>query len=407
MEIAIVILSSLLLICCGVSIILMNALQKSLKKERLRFENLAESVFDYQIEWNEDLSHVHFGENIKKLLISCGIKPDKNYIADVFGDKSGDDRGGISFCVNALRKSGVISEYCSDDGVSGLIQWKSVSVPEKDGKLCIFSLGRDISNETVMRRLTDKLRDDLIEEFDAMKTAAANAETGFFSIIVEGESVFIKTSPRFCTLWGFTNTDTVLLEQLYSLMKKDEILEFQHNLDCFLSGISDFFSATTAIKTVQGHYHEFTVECGYNKGVTDYRHLRTGMIFDITASRININFSKRSDFRDPITGLYDRAGFMSEGDLFLKNCRENSLNAVLVCLQVQRLRKISVLFGIEISDTLAKLYAETLTNLNRQNSVIGKVGIEDYAILVECDDKEYIENMLKKLSIVIENCCNN
>ncbi len=407
MEIAIVILSSLLLICCGVSVILMNALQKVLKKERLRFENLSESVFDYQIEWNEDLSHVHFGENIKKLLISCGIKPDKNYIADVFGDKSGDDKGGISLCVNALRKSGVISEYCSADGVSGLIQWKSVSVPEKDGKLCIFSLGRDISSETVMRRLTDKLRDDLIEEFDSMKTAAANAETGFFSIIVEGESVFIKTSPRFCTLWGFTNTDTVLLEQLYSLMKKDEVLEFQHNLDCFLSGISDFFSATAAIKTVHGHYHEFTVECGYNKGVTDYRHLRTGMIFDITANRININFSKRSDFRDPITGLYDRAGFMSEGDLFLKNCRENSLNAALVCLQVQRLRKISVLFGIEISDTLAKLYAETLTSLNRQNSVIGKVGIEDYAILVECDDKEYIENMLKKLSIVIENCCNN
>ena len=408
MEIAIVILSALLLICCGTSLILMNSLKKSLNKERIRFENLAESVFDYQMEWDEDLSYVHFGENFKKLLAGCGIKPDKNYIIDVFSDQSGKNHeGGISLCVNALRKSGVISEYCTDDGMAGLIQWKSVSVPQKDGKLRIYSLGRDISSETVMRRVTDRLREDLIEEFDYMKTAAANAEVGIFSIIVEGESVFIKTAARFCSLWGFPNTDTILLEQLFSLMKKEEVLEFQHNLDCFLSGIWDFFSATAAIKTVQGHYHVFTVECGYNKGVTDYRHLRTGMIFDITANRLSIDLSKRNDRRDPITGLYDRSGFMSEGDLFLKVCRENNRSAALVCFQVHKLRKISMLFGIELSDTLAKLYGETLTSLNDQNAIIGKVGIEDYALLFECSDKETIEKMLKKLSIVIENCCNN
>lgn len=408
MEIAIVILSALLLICCGTSLILMNSLKKSLNKERIRFENLAESVFDYQMEWDEDLSYVHFGENFKKLLAGCGIKPDKNYIIDVFSDQSGKNHeGGISLCVNALRKSGVISEYCTDDGMAGLIQWKSVSVPQKDGKLRIYSLGRDISSETVMRRVTDRLREDLIEEFDYMKTAAANAEVGIFSIIVEGESVFIKTAARFCSLWGFPNTDTILLEQLFSLMKKEEVLEFQHNLDCFLSGIWDFFSATAAIKTVQGHYHVFTVECGYNKGVTDYRHLRTGMIFDITANRLSIDLSKRNDRRDPITGLYDRSGFMSEGDLFLKVCRENNRPAALVCFQVHKLRKISMLFGIELSDTLAKLYGETLTSLNDQNAIIGKVGIEDYALLFECSDKETIEKMLKKLSIVIENCCNN
>ena len=74
---------------------------------------------------------------------------------------------------------------------------------------------------------------------------------------------------------------------------------------------------------------------------------------------------------------------------------------------MHKLRKISMLFGIELSDTLAKLYGETLTSLNDQNAIIGKVGIEDYALLFECSDKETIEKMLKKLSIVIENCCNN
>ena len=407
MEIAIVILSALLLICCGTSLIVMNAINKTMKKERIRFDKLAESVFDYQMEWSEDLSYIHFGENLKKLLVNCGIKPDKNYIIDVFYDQNGSRESGISLCVNALRKSGVISPYCSADGTAGLIQWKSVSVSGKDGKLLIYSLGRDISSETVMRRVTDRLRDDLLEEFGFMQTASANAETGILSIIVEGESVFIKTAPRFCSLWGFPNTDTILLEQLFSVMKKEDILEFQHNLDCFLSGLWDFFSATAAIKTVYGHYHVFTMECGYNKGVTDYRHLRTGMIFDITANRISIDISRRNDHRDAITGLYDRSGFMTEGDMFLKRCNENNKPAVLVCLQVQRLRKISILFGIEMSDTLARLYAETLTSLTDKSAVIGKVGIEDYALLTECGDKETVENLLKKLSIIIENCCNN
>ncbi|MDE6580530.1 MAG: hypothetical protein K2K41_08360, partial [Ruminiclostridium sp.] len=212
MEIAIVVLSSLLLICCIVSGSMLISLRNSLKNERNRFDNLTDNIFDYKMVWTEDLSYIEFGKKLVNLLASCGLAPDKNYIKSVFGDSSLSNDGEMSLCVNALRKSGTVSEYYSSDGVSGLIHWKSVSFTQKDGSLRICSLGRDISGETISRKVNEELRAELLGEFDNLRRAEENAQASIFSFISEGENLFVKTSPRLCGLWGFENTDTIPLD---------------------------------------------------------------------------------------------------------------------------------------------------------------------------------------------------
>lgn len=407
MEIVVITLSSLLVICCLVGGFIIASLHYNLKNERVRFDNLTDSIFDYKMVWTEDLSHIEFSKKLLNLLISCAINPDKDYIKSVFSDHSLDSDGQLSLCVNALRKSGMVSEYYSGEGLSGLIHWKSVSFTQKDGKLKIYSLGRDISGETISGKVTEQFAEELLEDFNNIRKAEENAQAGYFAFINEGENIYIKTTPRICALWGFENTDTISLDSVYSLMKPESVLEVQRDVARFLAGISDEIYCEVFVKTKSGAYRNYTVQCRYNKGIADYHYVRTGLIFDTTSSRYSREEAFKDRQREPITGLYNRTGFMLEGKVFLERFTEEERSVVLVCIHVTKLRKISLLFGIEVCDVLSKLYAETLLRLTNEDAVIGKVGAEDYALIYECGCKEEVEKLMKKVSIVVENHCDN
>lgn len=407
MEIALLILSGILFVGLVASVTAAFFALKNAKAERVRFDELAESVFDYKMDWTEDLSEVTFGENLKRLLVSCGIAPDKKYVQSVFGNDMEGVDGGMSLCVNAVRRSGVISEYYSAVGISGLIHWKSVSVTQPNGRIKVYSLGRDISDEMVSRKITEQLRQQVMEEFEYISTASSNADAGILAFITEGTSVYMKTSAHICALMGFENTDTIHLDQFLSMVKKEDVLVVQRQINRFISGESDALYVEASVKTSLGIYHTFTLECKYNKGAIDYQHLRTGMIFDITVSRMNREEAFKDTQRDPITGLYNRNGFMIEGGEYLSKGKDEDERIILICIQVIKLRKISMLFGIEVTDTLSKLYAETLTRVAGENAVVGKVGVEDYALMLRCESEEEAEVLLKRVSIVVESFCNN
>lgn len=407
MEIAVIVLSSLLLICilvCGFTVL---TLFTALKNEKARFDNLTNSIFDYRMIWDENLAHVEFSDKLKTLLVSCGINPDKDYIKSVFRGNGFNLDGDLSLCVNALRKSGTVSEYYSAEGLSGLIHWKSVSFTDKKGKVTVYSLGRDISGETISRKVTEELREEFFEEFDNIRRAEENALAGYISFFAEGDAVYVKTTPRICGLWGFENTDTIPLDSLYSLMKAEDMLEVQRDVARFLSGVSDEIYAEVFIKSISGAFRSYTIQCRYNKGVADYHNIRTGLIFDTTSGRISKEEAYKEKQKDPITGLFNRTGFMLDGKALLEKYKSEGKSAVLICIHVTRLRKISLLFGIEVSDTLSKLYAEALTSLADDEAVIGKVGAEDFALVIKCNEKEEAENLMKSISIVVENHCDN
>lgn len=405
-----IILSAVLFAGFAVSAFRAYAASVSAKTERVRFDELAESIFDYKLDWTEDLSEVTFGENLKKLLVSCGITPDKNYVKSVFGSDIDGVEGGMSLCVNAVRKSGVISEYFSAGGVNGLIHWKSVSFTLPDGRTKVYSLGRDISDETISRNVTEQLRQQLVEEFEYIRTASANADAGMLSFVSEGNTVYMKTSGRICAQFGFENTEIIYLDRFLSLVKKEDVLVVQRQINRFISGESDILYAEVPVKTALGVYHTFVLDCKYNYGAIDYHHLRTGMIFDTTVGRMNKDEAFKDSQREPITGLFNRNGFMIEGEEYLKRNKEaenDGSKVVLLCIQVVRMRKISMLFGIEVTDTLSKMYAETLTDVAGEDAVVGKVGVEDYAVMFRSKNEETVEALTKRVKIVLENYCNN
>ena len=407
MVLAVIILSMLLLAACAAAGIVFYVCLVDNRRERERFDDLTENIFDYRVIWTDDLSDVRFNGRLAELIERCGGKADKSYVQKIFAGENTGVADSLSMCVAALRKSGVTSEYSTSDGCNGLIRWKSAAVELKDGKKQIFSLGRDISDEVTSRSITEHLRSETVEQVDYISTATANAEAGVFALVSDADSVMINTSLYICGVLGFDGCETISLEQFYSLIKKDEQMDIRRSFNHFLSGDNDALHVEASLKISTGAYHTFAVECRRNKNAPDYRKQRTGMIFDITSRRINHDALLKDKQRDITTGLYNRSGFMSVGEEYLRKHHEEKKPTVLVCIQLVRLRKISMLFGIETADSLLRLYAETLVRLTGENAVAGKVGAEEFAILFEGGDREIVERLLKEIGIVVESFCNN
>ena len=404
MELAIIILSMLLLTISAAAAIVLYLCFTDVRRERTRFDALTEDIFDYRVVWTDDLSEIKFNSRLADLINHCGKKPDKTYIESVFAEEGTDS---LSMCVTALKQSGVTSEYTTEDGFSGIIHWKSVVLDLKNGKRQIYSMGRDISDEEVAKSVSERLRSEMVEQVEYISTAAANAEAGVFALVPDSGTFVINTSLYICGALGFEGRDTLTLEQFYSIIKKETLPDIQRAFNTFLSGQSDTLHVEASMKIATGAYHTFAIECRCNKNAPDYRKQRTGMIFDITSRRINHDALFKDKNRDITTGLYNRSGFMEIGEEFLGKCREDNKPAALVCIQVVRLRKISMVFGIETADTLLRLYSETLVRLTDDKAVAGKVGAEDFAVLFECKDKDTVERLLKEIGIVIESFCNN
>ena len=405
MELAIILLSMLLLVACAAACIVFYVCLMQTKRERVRFDSLTENMFDYRLIWTEDLSELKFSDSLVSLIKRCGGKPDKSYVRSLFAEEGESDS--LSMCVAALKKSGVTSEYSSGDGCSGVIRWKSVAIELKNGKKQIYSLGRDISDEVVSRSVSERLRSEAVKQFEYINTAAANAEAGVFSLVSDSDTVIINTSLYMCGLLGIDGSESIPLEQFYSLIKKEELLNVQKGFNHFLSGTSDTLHVEASMKIATGAYHTFAIECRCTKNAPDHTKQRTVMIFDITSRRINHDAMIKDKNRDLTTGLYNRSGFMAAGEEFLRRCHEENKPAVLVCLQVVRLRKISMLFGIDTADTLLRLYAETLLRLTDEGSVVSKMGAEEFAVLFRCSDKEAVDRLMKEIGIVVESFCNN
>lgn len=407
MELAIIILSMLLLIVCAAACIVFYTCFTAIKRERIRFDDLTENVFDYRIIWTDDLSEVKFNDRLADLISRCGGKPDKSYVQSLFTGEGADAADSFSMCVTALKKSGVTFEYTTEDGSGGVIRWKSAAAELRNGRKRIYSLGRDVSDEVIFQNVADRLRSEAVEQFDYVNTAAANAEAGIFALVADSDSVMINTSLYMCGMLGFEGSESITLEQFYSLIKKDELVDIRRRFNQFLSTSEGALHVEASLKLATGAYHTFAIECRCNKNAADHRKQRTGMIFDITSRRINHDALIKDKQRDITTGLYNRSGFMAAGEEFLRKSNEEKKPAVLVCLQVVRLRKISMLFGIETADTLLRLYAETLVRITDEKAVVGKVGAEDFAVLFRCEDRDTVERLVKEIGIVVESFCNN
>jgi diguanylate cyclase (GGDEF)-like protein len=84
-------------------------------------------------------------------------------------------------------------------------------------------------------------------------------------------------------------------------------------------------------------------------------------------------------WKDPLTGLYNRQGFLVLGEQFLRFADQTGRPLALVCADVDGLEKINRKFGLKDGDAALQRVAGALIEAFKQSNLVARVGGDEFA----------------------------
>ena len=85
---------------------------------------------------------------------------------------------------------------------------------------------------------------------------------------------------------------------------------------------------------------------------------------------------------DGLTGLLNRRGFTSQGDTLLAHAWRHRLPLTALMLDLDQFKQINDTHGHEVGDRALQLFARLLTETCRSGDLIGRLGGEEFAVLM-------------------------
>ena len=100
----------------------------------------------------------------------------------------------------------------------------------------------------------------------------------------------------------------------------------------------------------------------------------------------SLNFYKQSSFLDPLTGVLNRRGFMSEANKILALCKRHNIPLSALFIDIDDFKKINDIYGHAFGDAVLKELAVFISKNLRKSDIIGRYGGEEFVILLPKTD---------------------
>jgi len=114
------------------------------------------------------------------------------------------------------------------------------------------------------------------------------------------------------------------------------------------------------------------------------------------------NQLERLAMSDELTGLANRRAFLSRGEEEIKMARRYPAPLSLLMLDIDRFKNINDTYGHHIGDRVLQLVARTMQSLIREVDKLGRLGGEEFAILLPNTSVEEAGTLAERLRLAIE-----
>ncbi len=114
------------------------------------------------------------------------------------------------------------------------------------------------------------------------------------------------------------------------------------------------------------------------------------------------NQLERLAMSDELTGLANRRAFFVRGEEDLKMARRYAAPLSLLMLDIDRFKGINDNYGHHVGDQVLQLVATTMQGLIREVDKLGRIGGEEFAILLPNTGPEEASNLAERLRIAVE-----
>ncbi len=106
---------------------------------------------------------------------------------------------------------------------------------------------------------------------------------------------------------------------------------------------------------------------------------------------------QRHALEDSLTGLNNRRAFMNRAEIELKKAKRDGTPVSVALLDLDHFKQVNDTYGHDVGDTVLRHFAEILKNAFRAGDITGRIGGEEFAIVLPRIDRKGAYTILKRL----------
>ena len=117
----------------------------------------------------------------------------------------------------------------------------------------------------------------------------------------------------------------------------------------------------------------------------------------ISAERLQCRLNGLAQ-NDPLTGLLNRSGFMSQSEIAIKSRRKNDKICAIMAFDLNHFKLINETYGHSTGDDLLIAFTNCLRENTRANDIVARFGGEEFIVLCVDVDHTNAKNTAKRIS---------
>lgn len=272
------------------------------------------------------------------------------------------------------------------DGTTFMCEYKVTPIIEADGQAKAYVvIQRDVTEK-------NKLLQELRESHRRYDQLAI--QSGIVTWEIDEKGLFTYLSPNVKDVIGGSQEELVGRFYFYDLISKSEVKKRKTEVWNYFRKNQPFINYVCSVQTIDGKFRYVSIN-----GIPQFNEDGTrigyqGSLFDITEKIEREKKIERLSFHDHLTGLYNRH-YMSEAVKRLDVAEQ--LPLTLMITDVNGLKLTNDAFGHEAGDRLLTIVAGILQKSCRESDLIGRMGGDEFCILLPKTDEAAAENIKKRL----------
>lgn len=160
------------------------------------------------------------------------------------------------------------------------------------------------------------------------------------------------------------------------------------------------FYAGMPIRTPDGH--NIGTVCAMDQSPRDFSTRDLEILKELAQIVMNELELRRLASTDGLTGLSTRRAFKEEAERFVSLARRHRTALSLIAFDIDHFKAINDTYGHAVGDQVLKAVAEVAESTPRQSNLLGRLGGEEFALLVPGADATSSEAIAEKLRQHIE-----
>lgn len=205
---------------------------------------------------------------------------------------------------------------------------------------------------------------------------------------------------------GFTRGDSELepdSEPLIKRIHEDDAPGFHGALQAYLAGESPRFQCEFRLQHKDGHWPWHFISGHVVSWDGDEPERLVGIQQDITARKAMETRLRDLAMHDELTGLLNRRSFIQEMDReYGRVMRRPDYPVGLLMLDIDHFKRVNDSYGHAVGDVVLKAFADCIDRQLRENDVFGRLGGEEFAVLLPETDRDGVARVAEKLRSAVE-----